>query len=119
MLKKNPKTRCERLVMEKAKGVCRFYNKIQSTYARILEENEEVEEICCNVAFETEELSGYTSDFVCRKKNGEFLVRECVERRKLSWPSVVQLLDASRDYWTRRGVSDWGIVIDREAEEDE
>ena len=47
------------------------------------------------------------------------MVRECVERRKLSWPSVVQLLDDSRDYWTRSGVSDWGIVIDREVEEDE
>ena len=71
-----------------------------------------MEEILCNVAFETEGLSGYTSDFVCKKNDGEYMVRECVERRKLSWPTTVKLLDASREYWTRRGVGDWGIVVD-------
>ena len=30
---------------------------------------------------------------------------------------TVKLLDASRDYWTRNGVIDWGIVINETDEE--
>jgi hypothetical protein len=29
-------------------------------------------------------------------------------------PLTVKLLDASRDYWLRHGVTDWGVVIDEE-----
>ena len=105
MLKKNPKTRCERLVMEKAKGVCRFYNKIQSAYARILEENEEVEEICCNVAFETEELSGYTSDFVCAGKRMESFWSGNV------WSEGNCLGRQLCSSWMHRGIIGQGVVL--------
>jgi hypothetical protein len=27
---------------------------------------------------------------------------------------TIKLLDASREYWIRRGVKDWGIVTDEE-----
>ena len=37
------------------------------------------------------------------------MVRECVEEKYL-----VKLLDASRTYWLRLGVQDWGLVIDGE-----
>lgn len=43
------------------------------------------------------------------------MVRECVFRKFLMKPLTVKLLDASREYWLRHGVTDWGLVIDEEA----
>ena len=40
---------------------------------------------------------------------GEFVI--VVEGNK---PLTVKLLDASRDYWLRHGVTGWGLVIDEE-----
>lgn len=60
------------------------------------------------------EIGEYSSDFVCEKQNGELMVRECVERKFLMKPLTVKLLDASREYWTKRGVTDWGLVINEE-----
>ena len=42
------------------------------------------------------------------------MVRECVFRRFLTKPLTLKLLDMSREYWTKLGVKDWGIVIDAE-----
>jgi len=42
------------------------------------------------------------------------MVRECVERKHLTKPLTVKLLQASKDFWLRHGVSDWGIVIEKE-----
>ena len=42
------------------------------------------------------------------------MVRECVFRHLLLKPKTVELLDASREYWNRRNVTDWGIVTDAE-----
>ena len=42
------------------------------------------------------------------------MVRECVFRKFLTKPMTVRLLDTSREYWLRHGISDWGIVIDEE-----
>ncbi len=42
------------------------------------------------------------------------MVRECVFRKFLMKPMTVKLLDASREYWLRHGVMDWGVVIDEE-----
>ena len=42
------------------------------------------------------------------------MVREYVFRKFLMKPLTVKLLDASREYWLRHGVSDWGLVIDEE-----
>jgi hypothetical protein len=62
------------------------------------------------------EIGDYTSDFYIQMKDGAFKVRECVNRKHLVKPMTVRLLDSSRDYWLRHGVTNWGIVIDKEAD---
>ena len=114
MIKKNYKGRCERRTIEKAEGVCRFYSKIQSVYADKLVDNEQIVEIRCNVLLEGLDIGEYMSDFVCKKTDGSYMVRECVERKHITKPKTVKLLDASLQYWRKRGVDDWGIVIDKE-----
>ena len=111
MRKKNFKGRCEKRTISKCADVCRTFDPIQYAYADVLQASEEIKEICCNVPLDGEE---YTSDFVCTKTNGDLLVRECVDRRFLTKPLTVKLLDASRLYWLRRGVTDWGLVINEE-----
>ena len=114
MQKKNFKGRCEKRQIAKCTDVCRTYNDIQRVYADRLSESEIIAEIRCNVPLEGLSLGAYTSDFVCLKTDGELMVRECVSRRLLIKPMTLQLLDASREYWLRHGVTDWGIVIDAE-----
>lgn len=114
MVKKNYKGRCVKQSFPKAKDVLRLYSRIQECCAVLLQEDEEVTEIRCNVLLDGLSVGDYTSDFVCVKKNKDILVRECVRRCHLTKPMTVKLLDASRNYWLRRGVMDWGIVIDEE-----
>lgn len=114
MRKKNYKGRCQKRTLSKSKEVCRFYDAIQSKYADILQEDKDIEEICCNVPLESLPEGEFTSDFLCVKKNGDYMVMECVQRKHLQKPMTVKLLDISRDYWLKHGVSDWGIVIDAE-----
>jgi hypothetical protein len=98
----------------KCQDVCRTYNDIQDTYANILQEVDQIKEFQCNVLLEDLDVGEYTSDFVCTKNNNETMVRECVFRKHITKPLTVKLLDASRDYWLKHGVSDWGLVIDEE-----
>ena len=42
------------------------------------------------------------------------MVRECIQRDKISKPMNIKLLDASRAYWLNHGISDWGIVTNAE-----
>lgn len=114
MLKQDPKTRCDKKTLPKATDVCRCFSRLQSVYADMLQSNEQVESITCNMLLADLDIGAYTSDFVCKMIDGSLMVRECVERRYLTKPMTVGLLEASRDYWLRRGVSDWGIVTDRE-----
>lgn len=109
MRKKGFKGRCEKRKVGKCKEICRTYDPIQSKYADILQEREDVGEIRCNVPLDGCE---YTSDFVCVRVNGDLMVRECVQRRFLMKPLTVKLLDISREYWLRHGIEDWGLVID-------
>lgn len=111
MRKKNYKGRCEKRSIGKCQGVCRTYDDIQSAYADILQVNENIKEFRCNVPLDDLD---YTSDFVCIKITGDIMVRECVDRRFLAKPMTVKLLDTSRMYWLRHGVSDWGLVINEE-----
>lgn len=113
MRKKNYKGRCERRTLSKSKDVVRTYDAIQSKYADLLQQNQEINEIRCNVPLDGE-AEEYTSDFVCVKNDEEILVRECVFRKHLTKPMNVKLLDLSREYWLRRGVTDWKVVIDAE-----
>jgi hypothetical protein len=114
MQKKNYKGRCQKRMFAKCQDVCRTYNDIQDTYANILQEVDQIKEFQCNVLLEDLDVGEYTSDFVCTKNNNETMVRECVFRKHITKPLTVKLLDASRDYWLKHGVSDWGLVIDEE-----
>lgn len=111
MRKKNYKGRCEKRSISKCREVCRTFDPIQYAYADILQDNTEIVEIRCNVPLDGLE---YTSDFVCVKTDGELLVRECVNRKFLTKPLTVKLLDESRQYWLRHGVTDWGLVVNAE-----
>ena len=114
MRKKNYKGRCEKRNLSKCKEVCKTYDAIGSAYADSLEKNENIKEIRCNVPLDGLSIGGYTSDFVCVKDDNDWMVRECVDRRFLTKPLTVKLLDASRNYWLRRGVLEWGLVINAE-----
>ena len=59
------------------------------------------------------EIGEYCSDFVAVKTDGNLRVRECVYRKHLRKPMTAKLLDASRNYWRKRGVTDWGIVVEK------
>lgn len=114
MRKKGYKGRCEKKDLSKSQEVCRTYDAIQSNYADILQNDNDIQEIRCNVLLDGLSEGAYTSDFVCVKADGDLMVRECVFRKFLTKPMTVKLLDASRDYWLKHGVSDWGLVIDEE-----
>lgn len=111
-------TRCEKRSMSKcADGVVRTYNVIESKYADKLQEDPDVKEFRCQVLLEGLEIGEYCSDFVATKVDGDLMVRECVFRKHLTKPMTAKLLDASRGYWLRRGVTDWGIVVDKKKED--
>ncbi len=112
--KKNYKGRCEKRTLSKCTDVCRTYDPIQYAYADILEKDSEVREIKCNVVLSGDEESEYMTDFLCVKIDNDMFVRECVSRKYLMKPLTVKLLDMSKEYWERNGVTDWGIVIDEE-----
>ena len=114
MRKKNYKGRCEKRTISKCDEVCRTFDPIQYAYADVLQASDDITEIRCNVPLDGLPDGEYTSDFVCTKTNGDLLVRECVDRRFLTKPMTVKLLDASRLYWLRRGVTDWGLVVNEE-----
>lgn len=114
MRKKGYKGRCEKRMLSKCKDICRTYDPIQFSYAEILEQSDDVQVFQCNVLLDGLSEGEYTSDFVCIKADGDMMIRECVQRKHLTKPMTVRLLDASREYWLKRGVTDWGLVIDAE-----
>ena len=114
MRKKGYKGRCQKRTLSKCKEVCRTYDEIQFQYASLLESQEDIQEVQCNVVLDGIEEGEYTTDFVCTKADGDLMVRECVKRKFLMKPLTVELLDISREYWQKRGVTDWGLVIDAE-----
>ena len=95
-----------------ANGVARTYNVLESKYADKLEADPNVKEFRCQVLLEGLEIGEYCSDFVATKVDGDLMVRECVYRKDLLKLSTGKLLDASRNFWRRRGVEDWGIVVE-------
>ena len=94
--------------------MCRTYDPIQSAYADMLATDDAIQEIMCNVPLDGLEVGEYTTDILCVKSDGDLMVRECVFRKHLTKPLTIKLLDASKDYWLRHGVTDWGVVIDEE-----
>lgn len=112
------RTRCEKRAMSKcADGVARTYNAIESKYAEMLQENPDIKEFRCQVLLEGLEIGEYCSDFVAVKTDDDLRVRECVYRKDLRKLKTAKLLDASRNYWRRRGVEDWGIVVEKKEED--
>ncbi len=114
MRKKNYKGRCEKRNLPKCKDVCKTFDAIGYAYADILQKNSTITEIRCNVPLDGLDIGEYTSDFVCVKSDNSIMVRECIDRRFLTKPLTVKLLDASKEYWFNRGVTDWGLVINAE-----
>ena len=106
--------RCEKRTLKKCEGICKTYGCIHAKYADLLSEREDIESFQTNVVMEGLELGGYTSDIVAVKKDGSLMVRECTERKNLLRSKTCSLLDASREYWVMRGVTDWGIVVEAE-----
>ena len=113
------KDRCTKKKIKKCKEVIRTYDQIQTAYAELLDKNEMIKEIQCNIPLDSTEEGEFTTDFLCTKTNGDRMVRECVFRKKLSLPRTCKLLDLSREYWRRRGIEDWGIVVEAEKKENE
>lgn len=111
MRKKNYKGRCEKRVISKCNDICKTYTLLQSAYANILEDDKDISQIRCNVPLENLD---YTTDFVCVKSNKDLMVRECIDRKLITKPLTVKMLDISREYWLNRGVTDWGLVINEE-----
>ena len=107
----NIKDRCTKRKFKKSDEVVKTYDKVQTAYADILDKDPNIENIRCNVPLDGLD---YTTDFVCTKQNGDLMVRECVFRSKLSLPRTCKLLDISREYWSKRGVTDWAIVVEKE-----
>lgn len=111
--------KCVKMKLKKCEEVIRTYDNIQTAYAELLDKNEMIKEIQCNIPLDSTEEGEFTTDFLCTKTNGDRMVRECVFRKKLSLPRTCKLLDLSREYWIRRGIEDWGIVVEEEKKENE
>lgn len=114
MYKKNYKGRCEKLSVSKSKDVCRIYDDIQKKYLFKLQDNPDIKEIRCNVPMEGLELGDFTSDFMCTTISNDIFIRECVQQNSITKPMTSKKLDASREYWLRHGIEDWGIVTNEE-----
>lgn len=111
---KKYKVRCTKQTIGKASGIISTYGDIQTAAVLWLEENKEIVSIECNVPFEDENLKDYVTDFLCKKKNGDYMVRECLYRKQIAFPKMCKQLDESRRYWRTHGITDWGIMVEEE-----
>lgn len=119
MRSKRIKDRCTKMQLSKCDTTARLYDQVMIAFAGLLERNKQVSKIMCNVSMDGLDEGEFTSDFVCVKANGDYMVRECTWRKKLTLPRTARLLEASRKYWARRGVQDWGIIVEKERNNDE
>lgn len=115
MRRKYLKDRCEKRQLAKCEDVCKTFDEVQYAAADYLSGLDVVKETRCNVWLEGLGLDKeYTSDFVCVRTDGGLMVRECVFRKHIVKPMTAQLLEASRNYWEKRGCLDWGIIVDED-----
>lgn len=116
--KKVQKGRCEKRQIPKCNEILKTYDAVQYACADYLSVQDDIVEIRCNVILDNlDENAEYTSDFVCVKKDGDLIVKECVYRKQLDLPRTAKLLELSRIYWAKRGITDWRIVIDADSKE--
>ena len=94
--------------------MAKTYTDIESRFADLLQKDDTIKEFRCNVLLDGFSEGEYCSDFVCIKVDGDMMVRECIFRKVLTKPMNIRLLDASREYWLKHGVSDWAIIIEKE-----
>ena len=113
MRNSNTKVRCEKRKLTKCNGIVKTYSEVQYVFADVLENDSTIKEFISNFPLTDFPLTDgkYTTDFYCTTISGEIVVYECVFRKHLTKPLTAKLLDASRNYWLRRGV-DWRLVID-------
>ena len=124
MRKQIQKDRCSKIMLSKCKSVCRLYDKVQLAAARMLDAEPSVCSFVCNVTIGIDVpaedkhplTETYTREFVIQYNDGHTVVREAVFRAHLNRPSLAEKLELSRRYWQGQGVSDWGIIIDKEGE---
>lgn len=110
MYSKKYKGKCVKKRISKSNDVIRCFDDIMIAYVNELEKDDNIVEVQCNIPLDDFSLGEYTTDFVCKLKDGSLRVRECVQRDKLTHHITVKWMDASRTYWLRREVRDWGIV---------
>ena len=103
----NTRTKTLKKKLGKCKNIFYAHSNLQFKYGNNLDLNEDIVEIKCNVKLIGCELGdSYTSDFVCIKRSGETMVRECVEKSKLTKPLTCKMLAYSRNYWLSKGIDD-------------
>lgn len=115
----NYKGRSTKKKLLKCTDVARLYDQIQIAYADVLEADDDIRSIRVNVPLNGEDCDQYSTDFLCERRNGDLLVRECVWHSQLSLPRTIRLLQLSQTYWRSHGVNDWGIVVETEVKNNE
>lgn len=113
MRNKVQKGKCVKMTLPHFEEVVKTYDDLQLAAAKSLSANSNFVSIQSNV--DCIEIDGikYTSDFLCRDKDGSYTVYECVYRKYLDKPKTVKLLDASQKFWQGRGCT-WGLIIEKE-----
>lgn len=91
MRSKRIKDRCTKMQLSKCDTNARLYDQVMIAFAGLLERNKQVSKIMCNVSMDGLEEGDFTSDFVCVKANGDYMVRECTWRKKLTLPRTARL----------------------------
>ncbi|MDL2293108.1 hypothetical protein LJC60_00590 [Ruminococcaceae bacterium OttesenSCG-928-D13] len=125
MRRTSQKNRCAKISLDKNQQICRCHDKLMEAYARQLNTDENVSEFSMNIPLDFKKTAlpsdlpapptSHMSDFLIKKTDGTMAVRECVFRHILPRQSVIDLLQLSLEYWYQQGVTDWGIVIEKEA----
>ena len=63
--------------LNKKKGVFVAFNQLQFKYGQLLDKDDEIVEIQANYSLKDFSFgNNYTSDFVCKKSNGELKIRD-------------------------------------------
>ena len=125
MRRKIQKVRCTKIKLDKCRGVCRLYDKVQESFARLLAADKAVVEFAVNVPLDFSKAEfpsdleppsePHTTDFFIKRTDGTSAVREAVLRATLHRPSVIAKLQLSKEYWYQQGITDWGIVIEKDS----
>lgn len=118
MRNKNQKGRCVKMSLPHFEEVVKTYDDLQLAAAKSLSANSNFVSIQSNVDSVEVDGTKYTSDFLCKDKDGAYTIYECVYRKQIDKPKMMKLLDSSQQFWTARGVQ-WGLILDKEGDRDE